>query len=455
MAKKSTAGSGIKHIKMSVGTIYQTRPKGKFYFRYQLNGSRKCECLETAVEEEARKKAEDLIALVKAPTQAVIAAHVEYAKGWSRKKERLELSRIWEVYSLHPERVRPKTQKILNIYKAYIYKFINWASAHHPEVQYMDQIRDVDENGQKLDSNIAAEFASYLATQQLSVDTFNKHIARIGHIFRTLSKYLDAPSPWDNPKLKRSSKEEIYITDHRRPFPKEKEDEMFELLKPTSNFRIMNKPEIEVLFYILKYTGQRQKDCVNLSWNKIDTKRRRLWVTQEKTGKEVSIPIAPELYEMLERAADWKIDGNDKVLPRTAERYAKKAADGSEVGVNLVNKQILNVIEHVGLIPSVAVKGRRKKLTVYGVHSFRHAFASHCAETGVSRAVCASILGADTSIISAYYTHIGDEAQEKAVLSLSGKHRTAEEKIAEALLFLSALPKKSKAMLELEKILNS
>ena len=53
------------------------------------------------------------------------------------------------------------------------------------------------------------------------------------------------------------------------------------------------------------------------------------------------------------------------------------------------------------------------------MHSFRHGFASHCAETGVPRAVCSSILGADADIIDNYYVHIGEEAQLKAIAGLS------------------------------------
>ena len=78
----------------------------------------------------------------------------------------------------------------------------------------------------------------------------------------------------------------------------------------------------------------------------------------------------------------WKAEAwraNDKVLPKTAARYVLQAQDGTDTGVNLVNKQLLNVVKHVGLEPSVTVAGRSKKMTIYGVHSFRHGFASHCA----------------------------------------------------------------------------
>ena len=52
----------------------------------------------------------------------------------------------------------------------------------------------------------------------------------------------------------------------------------------------MNKPEIRVIYYIGMFTGQRLKDCVLLQWQNVDMERRRIWVKQFKTGKEVTIP---------------------------------------------------------------------------------------------------------------------------------------------------------------------
>ena len=447
MAKKS--------IKLSYGTVYQKMENGNYYFRYQVNDKRKSVSLRTKNQKDAIKEAESIIPLITASSTEIIAAHVQYAKGWTRKKERLELYRIWELYEKHPDRVRPKTAKIWNTYKAYLNNFLTWLKDNYPDIEYMDEIRDTDEYGEKFNISIVSEYYEYLKTKMIAVDTHNKKITRIAHIFRTLSKYLDTTSPWDNKKLRRSHKEESHITEHRIPLPVDKEQEMFEALKPSSPLKVLNKEEIEVLFYILKFTGQRQKDCANLSWNKINMNRKRLWVTQEKTGIEVSIPIADELYEMLNKAKTWKI--NDKVLPNTAERYAKKAKDGTNTGSDLINKQLLNVIKYVGLTPSVKVEGRKKKKTVYGVHSFRHGFASFCAETGVPRAVCSSILGADGGIIDSYYVHIGEDAQEKAINGLSKKGNiiSDRERIDKTLAIINNLEEKNEILRAIEKILTT
>ena len=182
--------------------------------------------------------------------------------------------------------------------------------------------------------------------------------------------------------------------------------------------------------------------------------RKRLWVKQEKTGKEVSIPIAQPLYEILLTAKKWK--ENQYVLPCCVERYSVTAADGTNTGVNTINLQLLKTIKKSGLEPSVKIPGRKKKLTIYGVHSFRHGFASHCAETGVPRPVCASILGADASIIDKYYVHIGEEAQLKAIESLSKeKTRTSQERIDEALKYIENIQTKSKEILAIKHILEN
>ena len=45
------------------------------------------------------------------------------------------------------------------------------------------------------------------------------------------------------------------------------------------------------------------------------------------------------------------------------------ALDELEIGGNMVNKQILKLFEHAGITTSIAKQ--EKKLTRYGVHSFR------------------------------------------------------------------------------------
>jgi len=190
------------------------------------------------------------------------------------------------------------------------------------------------------------------------------------------------------------------------------------------------------------------KDCVLLQWQNVDMTKGRIWVKQFKTGKEVNFPIADELLAVLKEAAEWRVD--QYVCPKTAARYNKMNGSGKNVGNNQINLDVLQVIRWIGLEPSVAVPGRKKKMTVYGFHSLRHSFASFCAEAGVPKATLLSILGTDSDIADKYYTHVGDESQRKAIEAISGhsSEKSAQAKIDEVLTLLEDDPQPTRKLLQ-------
>jgi integrase len=162
---------------------------------------------------------------------------------------------------------------------------------------------------------------------------------------------------------------------------------------------------------------------------------RRIEIKQYKTGKEVSFPIAQQLYDCLLVARKWMTDEYGYICPKVAERYNKVDKNGKNVGNNLVDIDVLRVVRWIGLEPSVNVPGRKKAVTVYGFHSLRHSFASHAAELGVPRSVIESILGDDSKIVAKYYTHVGHEAQKQAIDAVAGTVGvlSAQERIDKAL----------------------
>jgi integrase len=165
--------------------------------------------------------------------------------------------------------------------------------------------------------------------------------------------------------------------------------------------------------------------------------------------------MAPKLLDVLTEAHTRKTDRY--VCPNVAKRYNHLDKNGKNTGNNLVNIDVLRVIKWIGLEPSVKVPGRKKKVTVYGFHSLRHSFASHCAEAGVPKAVVLSILGTNSEIVDKHYTHIGEEAQEKAIQSLFGNNNitSAQERVEKALTIIDGLEDKSNAVLEIEQALRA
>ena len=401
-----------KVVKLEIGTVYQKIENGIYYFRYQINGQRKAVSLKTKNQKEAISEAKKLIPVIKSTTTEMISAHVKHARGLAKRKGTLALNDVWEVYSKHPDRAIPATIAEKQSYKATYNEFITVVN---------NTIQAVNE----VTPEIANDYAQCIRKKELSVGTHNRKIRHIKKVFDVLKDYREGENPFLSQSLRRQAREEQEHTVRRQSFTREQEVKLLESLED-DNRKVKNKLEIRVIYHLGMFTGQRLKDCVLLRWDKVDLNRRRIWVKQFKTGKEVTIPMASKLFDVLTEAKEWKVD--HYVCSNVAKRYNILNTEGKNVGSNMVNIDVLRVIKWIGLEPSVAVPGRKKKVTVYGFHSLRHSFASHCAEAGVPKAVVLSILGTNSDIVDKHYTHIGEEAQEKAIQSLFGNGNVEPER---------------------------
>jgi len=430
-----------KTIKLDTGTVYKKTADGIYFFRYQVNGQRKAVSLQTKDQDEAVEKARTLIPIVKAPTSELISAHVKYARGIETKQNKLELRAVWETYTAHPDRATPATVHEQNSYHSTYDEFVKFVGT---ETIGIDEVTP----------ELTDRFAQYLRGTGISVNTHNRKIKRLRKIFAVLHEYRTTENPFNAKSLRRKPREEQEHEVRRLSFTRDQEQSLLKVLDD-AKFKVLNKPEIRVVYYLGMFTGQRLKDCVLLQWDKVDLTRKRIWVKQFKTGKEVTIPIALQLQNVLAEALKWRT--NNYVCPNVALRYSKVDQNGKNTGNNLVNIDVLRVIRWIGLEPSVDVEGRNKKVTVYGFHSLRHSFASHCAEAGVPKAVVLSILGTDSDIVDKYYTHIGEEAQEKAIQALTGTFvgKSPQERINEALVLIDGASKKSHLILQIEKVLRA
>ena len=433
MAKKS--------IKLDIGTVYQKKENGTYYFRYQVNGQRKAISLQTKKSKEAVAKANELIPIVKSDSTEVISAHVQYAKGLRDRVRQLELFLAWDVYAKSPDRAMPATVSEQGAYKS------TW-------LEYVAFVDDAQVGIGDVTAPMAEGYAEHLRGTPISVSTHNRKIMRVRKVFEVLHEYREDNNPFASKSLRRKEREEQEYNVRRLSFTKEQELEIMRVLDDDKR-KVKFKPEIKVIYYLGMFTGQRFKDCILLQWDRVDLKKRKIWVKQFKTGKEVVIPIADRLLEILEKAKEWQSNGY--VCPNVAVRYNQTNDKGKNTGNNLVNIDALRVIKWIGLEPSVKVPHRKKKMTVYGFHSLRHSFASHCAEAGVPKAVVVSILGANSEIIDKYYTHIGEDAQLKAIEAISfdskEKGKTDREKIEEALEFIESLAIKSEIVEKIEGVL--
>ena len=427
------------------GKLRQKIPGGPYYYRLSvMNGVRREFSLKTCDFEEACQKAADLDVIWDAPTNEVAVAQLNAIKGFSQQAKNLPFDEVWRRYEVHPERATPHTVAEQNSYKSTFDEFVQFVSHPFPGRKRHTLATGIAE----VTDQVAEEFSAYLKTTSLAVDTHNRKIKRLRKIFSCFKEYYAGENPFRSRTLLRSEREEQGTVVYRQAFSKEQEEQLVAVLSDSDpKHKLMNKAEIRVLYIIGRFTGQRLKDCVLLRWQSIDMKNGRIWVKQFKTGKEVKLPLAPELHEALLEAQKWKSD--QYVLPKSAARYNKTNSEGKNVGNNLIDLDVLRPIRWIGLEPSVHVPGRKKKMTVYGFHSHRHSFASFCAEAGVPKAVVQSILGIDSEILDRYYTHVGDESQQKAIEAVRSrnKEKSAQERIDEVLSLLDSNPKPTQDLL--------
>lgn len=189
----------------------------------------------------------------------------------------------------------------------------------------------------------AMRYADDMRQKNIAVSTHNRKLKRIRRVFTVLKEYYTGDNPFQSPVLYRKEREEREQDVHRLSFTREQEQQLRDVLAD-EQYKVMNKPEIRVIYYLGMFTGQRLKDCVLLRWSKIDLNMQRIWVKQFKTGKEVTIPIAAPLLEVLTKALAWKSSNIDYVCPNVAARYNKTNALGKNVGNNLVNIDMLRVM---------------------------------------------------------------------------------------------------------------
>ena len=424
-----------KRMKELRGKLRQKTKGGNYYYRLTIaNGLRKEFALKTSNEDEAVQKAADLDAVYEAPNQEVAFAQINAIKGFSKRAMKLTFSEGWEKYSSHPDRATPHTVAEQLAYKSTYEELTAFAAGEKVEAS-------------DIDIAFCEKYAAHLREQNLAVATHNRKLKRLRKIFDCLSEYYDGDNPFQNKLLFRKEREEQDTVVRRQAFTREQEQQLRDVLVDPQ-YKVMNKPEIRVIYYLGMFTGQRMKDCVLLQWQNVDMEHKRIWVKQFKTEKEVSIPMADELFVVLQEAKTWQSD--QYVCPKSAARYSKLNRDGKNVGNNLVNIDVLRVIRWIGLEPSVDVPGRDKKMTVYGFHSLRHSFASFCAESGVPKAVLLSILGTDSEIADKYYTHVGDSAQRQAIEAISGEslQKNLEKRVQQVISLIDSVSEPTPGILQ-------
>lgn len=258
MTKRQSENS--TSIRLKKGTVFQKQLGGTFYFRYQLNGRRKCVSLKTEDEKEALRQAEAFIPVIGTSSIEVISAHVKEAKGLEKTKLNIGLDQCYAKYLVHPERATPATLSEQLSYESTFNEFIYW---------FKKKYKVKSPCMSDINHTVADAYAQHLRKEPIGVSTHNRKLKRIRRIFQTLSDYYTGENPFQSKTLYRKEREEQNTVVRRQAFTKDEELSLIrELLNPAR--ALMNKDEMRIIYIIGMYTGQRLKDCVLLQWQNID-----------------------------------------------------------------------------------------------------------------------------------------------------------------------------------------
>lgn len=391
MVKKRTYGTGSIFL------------RGKYYYLQSCtNGKTKLTSLrtsnlETAEKEAARLNREMLNPIADAKTQEDIARYIEKARH-IRKAASIKIADAFSLYLKSEDRPDSGARQ-LNDYKAQWERFKKYLDSLSPGRYVM--LSDIDKDA-------ANGFAKYLAGLGICARTFNKGIAAVALVVRTLAEEAGLDNnPFETIRKKK------HDTIHKKELT---EEEALRLLATFNDpdFDIPFKDEMKLCFHVGIFTGLRFSDAVNLRFDQLALVEGLIKLKPSKTkrtsGIVITIPVHPLLKEMLFDAEAKRVEGQEYVMPRLATRFLTHKID--------LNRDMIRVFEFAKFKPRLESKDRLRSANVYGFHSFRSTFCSFAARKGVPLSVLAQITGDNIQTLQKYYVRIDDKTAAQTVAAL-------------------------------------
>ena len=354
----------------------------KYYMQIYVNGRKIKKSLRTENRQEAEKKAKEILTDLHSKTRAEVVTKVAEIKKIAAK-DNVKLDNAWEMFKNSPLRNQSTSEGTLGIYKNTLDKFLTWKNKAYPDMNSLSQIT----------VHIASEFAKHLWGSGLSEETYNRHIGNMRAVTNVLMKKAElSENVWTHIKRKDSKsigKKKLLV------------EELAKLIGTFSDpaFRLMNKEQMGILFYIGIFTGMRLVDCVLLEWKSIDFEKSIISLIPRKVRRSrivIKVPIHPELYEKLIYAGkQWGYEGY--VIPDVADRYFR-----NEGGVK---KDAVKVFRYAGFETTIDIPEniqRSKRINQYGFHSLRHTFISECASRGMLISTLSEMTGDKIQTLEKY-----------------------------------------------------
>ncbi len=164
-------------------------------------------------------------------------------------------------------------------------------------------------------------------------------------------------------------------------------------------------------------TGQRLGDIARFKWKNVDLKKKSISLVTSKTGKELNIPLPPDLHNHLVSLPSPISDAQ----PIHANAFEIVTAQGktghlsNQFGAILAKAGLRKITTH-----KTTGKGRSAKRETNGLsfHSLRRSTATYLHEAGVPQSVAMALIGHDSADIHSIYVNVGEEAMRSAAQKL-------------------------------------
>ena len=421
MASKTAAKGRAK----GAGTVYKDGKR--FYWKFRTNGRTITKLLRNdddsycTTAQQAKEAADKLFSL----SQELVTeeAVTEKLAEIRQKKKALAFkpNDIWESFIRNPN--KPECSKAHTIeQKRELDRFLSWLKS-----------KDI-ESPDEITPEVAGEYMGRIGAE-VSNRSFNVYLGHLRLVFGLSYKAVGLScNPFEG--IKRRKEE----TESRHDFTPEQVKAIFDgfkdgffyesevermganrkhvRIKKRLEYRPMNAPEMEVLLKICCYTGTDGQSGCLMKWDGVDFKTNTISYVRQKTkrvtgGRVITLPIHPELRAALESAKTWAIAGNPYILPNVADRYKR-----NRWGVQADVKRLISCALGCDVTNHEPDSKRKRAANVYSLHSFRHTFVSFCSNAGVSLDIVAEIIGHGNPVMTRHYSHIHDDAKQKAIQAL-------------------------------------
>ena len=229
----------------------------------------------------------------------------------------------------------------------------------------------------------------------LTVERFRKERLKVGNSKSTCNRHLALMKRLFNVAIEEGYTEENPV--QKVKLYSEKDTLKERILKASEEAELMENCSdyLKPIITVALNTGMRLGEILNLKWNNIDLKARRIRVEKTKSGKVRFIPINDVLFRELKR------------LRNGQSHFVFFNAKTMKPYVDLKR----------------GFKEACRKASVEGMrfHDLRHTFATRLIENGIDIETVRDLLGHHSITVTQRYTHSSDERKRAAVELLSKK----------------------------------